>query len=226
MSSNLTVLASWFRLKYPHIALGALASSAPILYFDDITPQDGYYSIVSRVFREASGTCYQTIKNSWAEIDELASKSNGLSMLSEKFKTCNPLTDASKLKDHLNTMYASAAQYNEPPTYPVNKVCAGIDGGGFGDDILSRIFGGLVAYNGNLPCYVNAHTDESETTVGWRWQECSELAMPIGIGNNSMFPPDPFDLEDYIESCKSFYGVPTRPHWVTTYYGGHVCFSI
>ncbi|KAJ6765472.1 PROTEASE S28 PRO-X CARBOXYPEPTIDASE-RELATED [Salix purpurea] len=215
------MLASWFRLKYPHIALGALASSAPILYFDDITPPDAYYSIVSRVFREASGTCYQTIKNSWAEIDELASKSNGLSMLSEKFKTCNPLTDASKLKDQLNTMYASAAQYNKPPTYPVNKVCAGIDGGGFGDDILSRIFGGLVAYNGNLSCYVNAHTAESETTVGWRWQTCSELAIPIGIGNNSMFPPDPFDLEDYIEHCKSLYGVPTRPHWVTTYYGGH-----
>ncbi|XP_058005227.1 uncharacterized protein LOC131180932 [Hevea brasiliensis] len=45
------MLASWFRLKYPHIALGALASSAPVLYFDDITPQDGYYSIVTKDFR-------------------------------------------------------------------------------------------------------------------------------------------------------------------------------
>ncbi|KAJ6812678.1 lysosomal Pro-X carboxypeptidase-like isoform X2 [Iris pallida] len=31
------MLASWFRLKYPHIAIGAFASSAPILYFDDIS---------------------------------------------------------------------------------------------------------------------------------------------------------------------------------------------
>nr|GEZ80300.1 lysosomal Pro-X carboxypeptidase-like [Tanacetum cinerariifolium] len=45
------MLASWFRLKYPHIALGALASSAPILYLDNITPQDGYYSIVTKDFR-------------------------------------------------------------------------------------------------------------------------------------------------------------------------------
>uniref|UniRef100_A0A9I9CK37 Lysosomal Pro-X carboxypeptidase-like n=1 Tax=Cucumis melo TaxID=3656 RepID=A0A9I9CK37_CUCME len=45
------MLASWFRLKYPHIALGALASSAPILYFDNITPQDGYYSVVSKSFK-------------------------------------------------------------------------------------------------------------------------------------------------------------------------------
>ena len=80
------------------------------------------------------------------------------------------MTDASELKDHLISMYVSAAQYNEPPTYPVNKVCKGIDGGGFGDDILNRIFGGLVAFNGNLSCYVNDYTNESETVVGWRWQ--------------------------------------------------------
>ena len=45
------MLAFWFRLKYPHIAVGALASSAPILYFDDITPEDGYFSIVTKDFR-------------------------------------------------------------------------------------------------------------------------------------------------------------------------------
>ncbi|KAF9588100.1 hypothetical protein IFM89_007341 [Coptis chinensis] len=30
---TLQVLASWFRLKYPHIALGVWASSAPVLYY-------------------------------------------------------------------------------------------------------------------------------------------------------------------------------------------------
>jgi hypothetical protein len=67
-------------------------------------------------------------------------------------------------------MYANAAQYNKPPTYPVNKVCGGIDGGGFGDDLLGRVFGGLVAYKGNRSCYVNEPTNQSETSVGWRWQ--------------------------------------------------------
>ena len=49
-----TVLAAWFRLKYPHVALGALASSAPILYFEDITPHNGYYSIATKDFRVRS----------------------------------------------------------------------------------------------------------------------------------------------------------------------------
>lgn len=44
-------LAAWFRLKYPHIAVGALASSAPLLYFDDITPTDGFHSVVTKNFR-------------------------------------------------------------------------------------------------------------------------------------------------------------------------------
>ena len=49
--------------------------------------------------------------------------------------------------------------------------------------------------------------------------------MPIGCGSNdTMFPPSPFNLPDFIKNCKSSYGVLPRPHWITTYYGGHVCF--
>lgn len=44
-------LATWFRLKYPHIALGALASSAPVLYYEDITPHNEYYSTVTKNYR-------------------------------------------------------------------------------------------------------------------------------------------------------------------------------
>ncbi|GAY67004.1 hypothetical protein CUMW_253280, partial [Citrus unshiu] len=46
------MLAAWFRLKYPHIALGEVASSAPILYFDNITPSNAYYDLVSKDFRD------------------------------------------------------------------------------------------------------------------------------------------------------------------------------
>lgn len=46
-----TVLAAWMRLKYPHISIGALASSAPILQFEDLVPPDTFYNIVSNDFR-------------------------------------------------------------------------------------------------------------------------------------------------------------------------------
>ena len=39
------------RLKYPHIAIGALASSAPILQFEDIVPVETFYDLVSNGFK-------------------------------------------------------------------------------------------------------------------------------------------------------------------------------
>ncbi|KAK2994317.1 hypothetical protein RJ640_009458 [Escallonia rubra] len=45
------MLAAWFRLKYPHITIGALASSAPILQFDDITPWSSFYDAVSQDYK-------------------------------------------------------------------------------------------------------------------------------------------------------------------------------
>ncbi|CAN1252772.1 Lysosomal Pro-X carboxypeptidase [Linum perenne] len=163
------MLATWFRLKYPHIAIGALASSAPILYFDDITPQDGYYNVVTKDFKDASETCYQTIRKSWVELDELASKPDGLLNLSQKFKTCLPLKDVSLLKDSIGDMYARAAQYNTPPTYPVDKICKAIDGASE-NDTLGKIFAAIVAYQGIKKCYINEPVEPSETNVGWGWQ--------------------------------------------------------
>ncbi|KVI00106.1 Peptidase S28 [Cynara cardunculus var. scolymus] len=196
--------------EYPHIALGALASSAPILYFDKLTPQDGYYSIVTKDF-----------KKSWNEIDRVASMPNGLSILSKKFYTCSPLKNSDELKGYLDSMYAYAAQYNAPPTYPTTRICEGIDGASNATDILDRISDGVIAYQPFSPCH-NTTRGVSQTSIGWGWQTCSEMVIPIGITSNvSMFPSQPYNLQEVIDNCKSVYGVTPRPHWATTYYGGY-----
>ncbi|CAK9150486.1 unnamed protein product [Ilex paraguariensis] len=211
------------RVKSQHIALGALASSAPILYFDDLTPEDGYYSVVTKDFKETSESCYQTIQKSWSEIDKVASMPNGLSILSKRFKSCSPLNCSSDLKYYLEAIYCVVAQYEDPPSFSVSQICGGIDGASEGTDILDRIFAGVVSLQGNQPCYdVNENNDDSETDVGWGWQTCSEMVMPIGRGSNdTMFPLASLYLKQYSEDCKNIYGVPPRPHWVTTYYGGY-----
>ncbi|CAL8161610.1 unnamed protein product [Prunus armeniaca] len=131
------------------------------------------------------------------------------------------LLKSSVLEDYLTLLYTGAAQYNRPPRYPFTVVCGGIDGASHGNDTLSKIFAGVVAYRGNKSCYVNAPKNKSETDEGWRWQTCSDMVMPIGISNDSMFPANQFDLKEYVELCKAQYGVPPRPHWATTYFGGH-----
>ncbi|WVZ00692.1 hypothetical protein V8G54_026761 [Vigna mungo] len=217
------MLASWFRLKYPHIALGALASSAPILYFNGIAPQAGYYYIVTKDFKETSETCYQTISKSWSEIDRVAKKPNGLSILSKRFKTCKKLNKSFELKDYLDSLYTDAAQYDFPSVNSVKVICSAIDAAAKKTDILGQIFEGVVAFMRHSSCYdMNYFNRPTETYIGWRWQTCSEMVMPIGHErNDSMFPPAPFNMKKFVHECSSLYGVLPQPHWVTTYYGGY-----
>ncbi|KAJ7981088.1 Lysosomal Pro-X carboxypeptidase, partial [Quillaja saponaria] len=220
-------LATWFRLKYPHLSLGALASSAPILYFDNITPQNGYHSIVTKNFRETSETCYETILKSWSEIDKVASMPNGLSILSKRFNTCRPLNNSKELKHYLIMKYNYAVQYGAPPEYTVSVICRGIDKASLGSDILSRIYAGiheLKRFKGDEPCLDTTDIGPAfmdEIGLGWEWQICTELVFPMGWGNETMFQPHHFDIEAYSLNCMDKYGVRPRPHWVTTYYGGH-----
>ncbi|GAY67005.1 hypothetical protein CUMW_253280, partial [Citrus unshiu] len=205
----------------PIIVVGAsyggreVASSAPILYFDNITPSNAYYDLVSKDFREASESCYKTIKQSWAEIDKAAA--------GKKWTYCSLLKDVSELKDYLEFMYTGAAQYDDPQEYPVNKACEGIDGDSEGTYTLGRIFSGIVALRGENSCHdVDEFFSDETLDSSWGWQTCSEMVSPIGIGKNeTMFQADPFYLTEYRDSCNKSFGVVPRPHWITTYYGGH-----
>jgi len=81
-------LASWFRLKYPHVAIGALASSAPILQFDYITPWSSFYDAVSQDYKSESLNCFSVIKATWDVLDERGANDKGLLELSKLFKAC------------------------------------------------------------------------------------------------------------------------------------------
>lgn len=211
------MLAAWFRLKYPHIAIGAFATSAPVLYFDNIiSPNHGYYSVVSKDFKETSESCYNTIKNSWAVIDKIGSKPNGLSFLSKKFKTCKHLNNTDELKDFLDLLYCSLAQYESP-----SRICDAMDKAGKGASVLTRVHAGVAAVYSDMSYCLQISYSESD--VGYAWQTCSEMVMPVvhGTSNDSMFPTEKFDLDSFIQDCKHKYNVLPRPHWITTYYGGH-----
>lgn len=61
------MLAAWFRMKYPHIVIGALASSAPVLQFPNVVPCDIFNRILTSVYKVAlnSPTCVENIKSVW-----------------------------------------------------------------------------------------------------------------------------------------------------------------
>lgn len=82
----------------------------------------------------------------------------------------SPLRGYFELEDYLWSMYASAAQYNHPPKYPVTRICDAIDGTYSVNGTLSKIAAGVFAFRGSVSCYINEPRNETETDVGWRWQ--------------------------------------------------------
>lgn len=72
------MLAAWLRMKYPQAVLGAIASSAPIWFFDDLTPCDKFFVIVTEVFKKFGGEeCTNTIMKSWVYIRNITRSNKG-----------------------------------------------------------------------------------------------------------------------------------------------------
>ncbi|CAN0917702.1 Lysosomal Pro-X carboxypeptidase [Linum grandiflorum] len=222
------MLAAWMRLKYPHLTVGALASSAPILQFENIVPLDTFYNIVSNDFKRESAGCFDTIKKSWGEIEAEGRKDNGLSLLTKTFNFCR----TGDLVNWLESAYSYLAMVDYPypssfmmplPGHPIREVCRKIDGSPDGSSILERIFAGVSIYynyTGTVSCF--ELDDDPHGLDGWNWQACTEMVMPMSCDKEtSMFPPYEFSYSDFREDCWSSFKVLPRPRWVTTEFGGH-----
>ncbi|XP_021899133.1 lysosomal Pro-X carboxypeptidase isoform X2 [Carica papaya] len=228
------MLAAWFRLKYPHIAMGALASSAPILQFDDIVPWSSFYDAVSQDFKDASLNCFEVIKGSWEELEALSAQREGLAELSRTFRTCKDLHSIYSARDWLWTAFVSTAMVNYPtdanfmmplPAYPVQQMCKIIDGFPAGATRLSRAFAAASLYynySQARKCFDIEHAADVHGLHLWDWQVCTEMVMPMTCSNQSMFPSSGFDYQEFAEQCMKTHGVRPRPHWITTEFGGKV----
>ncbi|XP_009383556.2 uncharacterized protein LOC103971287 [Musa acuminata AAA Group] len=228
------MLAAWFRLKYPHVVLGALASSAPLLQFDDLVSPYTFYNIVTNDFRSESESCYRTIKSSWKELDDTLSRPGGPKKLAKAFKTCSD--EVSNLPQWIEealvygamTDYPTVSDFLTPlPAYPVKQMCKAIDDPISGNDTFARLYGAMniyYNYTGKATCF-DVNTDSLDDTVGtdgWNWQSCTEMILPTGgRSEESMFPANKYSYDDNAGFCESYYGVAPRPHWITTEFGGH-----
>ncbi|CAN6193975.1 unnamed protein product [Urochloa humidicola] len=227
------MLASWFRLKYPHVAIGAVASSAPILQFDYITPWSSFYDAVSQDYKSESLNCFSVIKATWDVLDERGASDKGLLELSKLFRACKTVKYGYSIRNWLWTAFTYTAMVDYPtpanflenlPAYPVKEMCKIIDGFPANTDILEKAFAAAnlyYNYTGNLTCNPIEDEDDPHGLGGWQWQACTEMIMPMTVSNESMFPPSSFSYDDRSDECLESWGVRPRPHWITTEYGGY-----
>nr|XP_003222903.1 PREDICTED: thymus-specific serine protease [Anolis carolinensis] len=108
-------LAAWFRLKFPHLVFGAVASSAPVRAQLDFK---GYHKVVaaslSNPVISGSKQCLDAVTEAFSAVEELV-RSGQLDKLDQDFRSCLPLEglkDSLWLIKNLVSMFMAIVQYN------------------------------------------------------------------------------------------------------------------
>mmetsp|Transcript_21776 Transcript_21776/g.20909 ORF Transcript_21776/g.20909 Transcript_21776/m.20909 type:complete len:88 (-) Transcript_21776:759-1022(-) len=86
------MLSAWLQIKYPHVFLGALASSAPILNFKD-QPDVSIYAfndLIAQVFNDQSADMSTKVKEAWGYIK--GATADQYDEISTIFNTCTPVS--------------------------------------------------------------------------------------------------------------------------------------
>ncbi|CAM0947175.1 unnamed protein product [Alopecurus aequalis] len=226
------MLAAWFRLKYPHVAIGALASSAPILMFDHITPWTSLYDAISQDYKSESLNCFSVIKAVWDVLYERGSSKMGLLELSKTFRACQTVPSADMFVRWLEEAFKFTTLFDYPipvnfvvnlPAYPVKQMCKIIDSFSRGTDVVDKVFAAASLYynyTGRMRCFRIENAADPLGPV-WQWQACTEMILPMTSSKESMFPPSNFSYQKTSSYCLRKFKVQPRAHWITTEYGGN-----
>nr|XP_023015538.1 lysosomal Pro-X carboxypeptidase [Leptinotarsa decemlineata] len=233
------MLSAWLRMKYPGSVVGAIASSAPIWQFKGLTPCENFNRITTNVYSALGGnTCSETIKKSWKIIRSFTMNDTGKSELSKYWKLCSPLNttaDVQALIDWLTEIYVDIAMLNYPyptnflaelPAQPVRAFCSKVNRKEYNDnaELLKTIGEALEVYTnytGKTKCNNINTTSASLGILGWDFQSCTEMIMPICSTNYDMFENQPWDFKKVSDNCMNKFGIRPRDEEVPILqYGG------
>lgn len=245
------MLAAWMRMKYPHLISGAWASSAPLLYVTDGgIPIGSFDNIATRTFTDSGCNSYITY-HWWEAIIRLSRTAEGATWLNEnmnidKRSLIVNSTGGAYLNNYIREGFEYMAMVDYPystsflkpmPGSPVIVACKYMNtpGTNFTDKHLATMAyqASQVYYNNNgtgpnTPyCIDPAVCGDQGTaglgdTMGWPWQECSEIIMIMASTGapNDMFWNDTNgqygDLVNTLASqCSQTFG---NLNWTTDYW--------
>lgn len=238
-------LSAWFRLKYPHLVQGAVASSAPV---QAVVNFEGYNQVVAASLASeivgGSQQCLDMVRKGFQVVDTMIG-AGAFYKLQTDFKSCGPLSakeDMVLFVSNLAGYFMGVAQYNnEIPGQNISHVC---------DVMLSSgdPYANLMKINqesldqSNESCadnsYMNYTAMMSNTTVDlqaagagmrqWTYQTCSQFGYYQTCDTNTTCPFSRYmDLADSdLQLCQKVFKINLQDvynyvQFSDDYYGGN-----
>jgi len=228
-------LAAWFRYKYPHITIGSIASSAPVLAVADFYQ---YLDVVDLSLADFSGqACDFAIYTATQDIQEMLQDTNQKKKIEEMFNVCAPMkydVDITTFMATLMGYFQGVVQYdNEGGSVTIQTLCdmmlnksatplqnyANVNQLFLGNTCLDASYVDQVLFLTNL-------TNTGGDGVGarqWTYQTCVEFGYFQTTDSTNQPFGDLVPLSYYTNMCSDvFNGLkfdPTRIDDTNNYYG-------
>ncbi|XP_064088841.1 putative serine protease K12H4.7 [Macrobrachium nipponense] len=229
-------LAAWYRLKYPHLVHGSIASSAPIVAQIDFRE---YLEVVRDALATVSEACNTAIKEATRQLQLLMAHRVGWQNITKRFKLCVPLDGTKKLD--VSNLFATLAGYIEEVVQynKDNRGFEGVKGVNITIETLCNILmdekkGPAIARYGeindmflalegescldytydNMIKEFQATSWENNTDVGgrsWIYQTCTEFGFYQGSDSHEQPFGDEFPLQFYTRQCQDIFGPRISP---------------
>jgi len=214
---------TWFRQTYPHLVVGAWASSAPVLGKFEFVE---YYEVVGSAFRNIGGeNCFQRLAGAFTQAEQLISDGQ-FEEFSNIFRTCEVISD----NDPYNLMemftillqpLTRVVQYHT--SGDILEVCASLLDTPDESDIQSyarwfirRMFGEIIdpdncinfSFDDDVELHRNISWDSTAVRRNdrqWFFQTCVEFGWFRTTGGSQPFGSS-IPIDYFLKFCRDVYG--------------------
>lgn len=218
-------LAAWFRLKYPHVADGAIASSAPVMAKANFQE---YLEVVGNALRYFGGdTCYNAVQMAYQAVDNMVENGDGMGLknslrLCDVVNTSDPKAVSEAVSASID-IFMGDVQYNS--NYPDNTVmmdCAMFTDTSVGGPLerLTHFISTKYGLMNSDDCIGTDYNAEIKELRGsdwtspyidsrtWLWQTCTEFGYYQGTDSkNQPFGHSMTYSLEMGEYCSSVFGI-------------------
>lgn len=209
-------LAAFYRLKYPKLVVGSLASSAPVLMKNEFTEYDAH---VAKVINKTS--CGDTVREAVRLIEKKLETPEGTKEVKTLFKATNIVNNGDFLYV-VADMLAAAVQYGRDKVFcqalqSSSDLVAGYAKGGL--TVLGAM--GSTPFEISLAVAERVNVTPDDNMRQWMWQSCRQFGwFQVANGNGAdTSRSSHIDLAYHEEVCGRLYNIRMgadghlNPYW-------------